>query len=34
MIVLRELIPRQVDKKSRGPQGERDLEFLRRRKEY
>ena len=24
---MRESIPRQVDKKSRGPQGERDLEF-------
>ena len=29
---LRKLIPRQVDKKSRGPQGERGLEFSRRRK--
>ena len=30
--MLRESIPRQVDKKSRGPQGERGLEFSRRRK--
>ena len=29
---MRDSIPRQVDKKSRGPQGERGLEFLRRRK--
>ena len=29
---IRESIPRQVDKKSGGPQGERDLEFSRRRK--
>ena len=29
---LRESFPRQVDKKSRGPQGERDLEFSRRKK--
>ena len=29
--ILRESIPRQVDKKSRGPQGERDLGFSRRR---
>ena len=28
----RESFPRQVDKKSRGPQGERGLEFSRRRK--
>ena len=31
-ITLRESIPRQVDKKSRGPQGEGDLEFSRRKK--
>ena len=30
--VLRESIPRQVDKKSGGPQGEKGLEFSRRRK--
>ena len=29
---MRESIPRQVDKKSRGPQGERDLEFSGRKK--
>ena len=29
---LRESFPRQVDKKSRGPQGERGLEFKRRKK--
>ena len=29
---MRESIPRQVDKKSRGPQGERGLEFSRRKK--
>ena len=29
---LRESIPRQIDNKSRGPQGERGLEFLRRKK--
>ena len=29
---MRELIPRQVDKKSGGPQGEKGLEFSRRRK--
>ena len=29
---LRESIPRQVDKKSGGPQGEKGLEFSRRRK--
>ena len=29
---LRESFPRQVDKKSRGPQGERSLEFSRRKK--
>ena len=29
---MRESFPRQVDKKSRGPQGERDLEFSRRKK--
>ena len=31
-LVLRESIPRQVDKKSGCPQGERGLEFSRRRK--
>ena len=31
-IILRESFPRQVDKKSRGPQGERGLEFSRRKK--
>ena len=31
-IILRESIPRQVNKKSKGPQGERGLEFSRRRK--
>ena len=30
--ILRKSIPRQVDKKSRGPQGERGLEFSRRKK--
>ena len=30
---LRESVPRQVDKESRGPQGERGLEFSRRKKE-
>ena len=30
--VVRESFPRQVDKKSRGPQGERHLEFSRRKK--
>ena len=30
---MRESSPRQVDKKSRGPQGERGLEFSRRKKE-
>ena len=30
---MRETIPRQVDKKSRGPQGEMGLEFSRRKKE-
>ena len=30
--VVRESFPRQVDKKSRGPQGERGLEFSRRKK--
>ena len=29
---MRESFPRQVDKKSRGPQGERGLEFSRRKK--
>ena len=32
-MVLTESIPRQVDKKSGGPRGERGLGFLRRRKE-
>ena len=31
-MILRELFPRQVDKESRGPQGERGLEFSRRKK--
>ena len=31
-MLVRESFPRQVDKKSRGPQGERGLEFSRRRK--
>ena len=31
-MLVRESFPRQVDKESRGPQGERDLEFLRRKK--
>ena len=31
-MVVRESFPRQVDKKSRGPQGERGLEFSRRKK--
>ena len=30
--ILRESFPRQVDKESRGPQGERGLEFSRRKK--
>ena len=30
--ILRESVPRQVDKESRGPQGERGLEFSRRKK--
>ena len=30
---MRESFPREVDKKSRGPQGERGLEFSRRKKE-
>ena len=29
---MRDSFPRQVDKKSRGPQGERDLKFSRRKK--
>ena len=29
---MRQSFPRQVDKKARGPQGERDLEFSRRKK--
>ena len=32
IFILRESIPRQVDKKSGGPQGEKGLEFSRRRK--
>ena len=32
IIILRESIPRQVDKKSGGPQGQKGLEFSRRRK--
>ena len=32
MIRVRESFPRQIDKKSRGPQGERGLEFSRRKK--
>ena len=32
LMLVRESFPRQVDKESRGPQGERDLEFLRRKK--
>ena len=32
-MVLSESFPRQVDKKSRGPQGERGLEFSRRKKD-
>jgi len=31
-LMLRESFPRQVDRKSRGPQGERALEFSRRKK--
>ena len=31
-IPMRESIPRQIDKKSRGPQGERGLEFSMRKK--
>ena len=31
-LMLRESFPRQIDKKSRGPQGERGLEFSRRKK--
>jgi len=31
-IILRESFPRQVDRESRGPQGERGLEFSRRNK--
>ena len=31
-MLLRETIPRQIDEKSRGPQGERGLEFSRRKK--
>ena len=32
LVIVRESIPRQVDKKSRGPHGERGLEFWRRKK--
>ena len=32
VLVVRESFPRQVDKKSRGPQGKRGLEFSRRKK--
>ena len=32
IFLVRESFPRQVDKKSRGPQGERGLEFSRRKK--
>ena len=32
IIIVRESFPRQVDKKSRGPQRERGLEFSRRKK--
>ena len=32
IIIVRESFPRQVDKESRGPQGERGLEFSRRKK--
>ena len=32
IIPLRESVPRQVDRESRGPQGERGLEFSRRQK--
>ena len=32
-VSLRESVPRQVDKESRGPRGERGLEFSRRKKE-
>ena len=31
-VTMRESVPRQVDKESRGPQGERGLEFSRRKK--
>ena len=31
-LILKESFPRQVDRESRGPQGERGLEFLRRKK--
>ena len=31
-VVMRESFPRQVDRESRGPQGERGLEFSRRKK--
>ena len=32
ILILRESFPRQVDRESRGPQGERGLEFSRRKK--
>ena len=32
LMILRESFPRQVDRKSRGPQGDRGLEFSRRKK--
>ena len=32
LLILRESVPRQVDRESRGPQGERGLEFSRRKK--
>ena len=31
-VLVRESVPRQVDRESRGPQGERGLEFSRRKK--
>ena len=32
LMIMRESVPRQVDRESRGPQGERGLEFSRRKK--
>ena len=32
LVIMRESVPRQVDRESRGPQGERGLEFSRRKK--